>query len=157
MLRLLRVLLQTISSSVRSRSQLLLEIAALRQQLAVYKARGRRPRLRAADRPFWVALRRFWSRWTDALTFVKPETVIRWHRKGFRLYWSWISRRRRRPGRPRVTAGIRALIRRMADENNWGAPRIHASCSSSASMFQNGQCCDTSKGCDDDLRQGRVG
>jgi putative transposase len=69
--------------------------------------------------------RRFWSRWIDLLVFVKPETVVRWHRAGFRRYWTWLSRRGRR-GRPPTCANLRALIRRMAMENvSWGAPRIH--------------------------------
>jgi putative transposase len=93
--------------------------------LAAYQVRTRRPHLRAADRIFWVLLRRIWSRWADALIIVKPETVVRWHRKGFRLYWAWISRRRQRRGRPRITAELREIIRRMGTENSWGAPRIH--------------------------------
>jgi transposase InsO family protein len=80
--------------------------------------------LRRLDRLFWTTLRRFWSRWTDALLIVKPETVIGWHRAGFRLYWRW--RSRPRGGRPKITNEIRALIRRMAEENaGWGAPKIH--------------------------------
>jgi hypothetical protein len=69
-------------------------------------------------------LRRFWSRWADALIIVKPETVVGWHRAGFRLYWRW--RSRPRSGRPKITEEVRGLIRRLADENpNWGAPMIH--------------------------------
>ena len=59
------------------------------------------------------------------MVIVKPDTVVRWHRAGFRLYWRWISRRRRRAGRRPVSTEIRELIRRMASENSWGAPRIH--------------------------------
>jgi hypothetical protein len=70
-----------------------------RQQLAAFAARGRRARVTAADRWFWIALHRLWSRWSELLVFVKPETVIRWHRAGFRRYWTWLSRRGR-PGRP---------------------------------------------------------
>ena len=77
-----------------------------------------------ADRAFWLALSRLWPDWQHALILVKPETVIRWHRKGFRLYWTWKSRIR--GGRPPIDAEIRALIRRMARENpTWGASRIH--------------------------------
>jgi transposase InsO family protein len=79
----------------------------------------------AADRWFWVVLRRFWARWSEVLVFVKPETVIRWHRAGFRHYWNWRSRRGRQ-GRPRAAAEVRVLVRRLATENpTWGAPRIH--------------------------------
>jgi len=73
---------------------------------------------------FWADLRRLWPGWRDPLVLVKPETVIRWHKKGFRLYWTWKSRRR--GGCPRVEGQLRELIRRMARENaTWGAPRIH--------------------------------
>jgi len=80
--------------------------------------------LKFQDRLFWTALRRFWPRWTDVLVIVKPETVIAWHRAGFRLYWRW--RSRPRGARPKITAETRALIHRLADENpDWGAPKIH--------------------------------
>ncbi len=69
-----------------------------------------------ADRWFWITLRRLWSRWLDVLVFVKPETVIRWHRAGFRRYWTWLSRHRRR-GCPPIDAEVRALIGRMATYN----------------------------------------
>jgi len=104
---------------------LVLENLALRQQLAVLMHSGRRPRITRADRWFWVMLRRCWSRWTEVLIFVKPETVVSWHRRGFRRYWTWLSRRGRR-GRPAIETNLRALIRRMAMENpTGGAPRIH--------------------------------
>jgi homeodomain-containing protein len=74
----------------------------------------------------WIALHRLWPRWSEVLVFVKPETVLRWHRAAFRRYGTWLSRHRRRPGRPATDQGIRDLIRRMAAENpTWGAPRIH--------------------------------
>jgi hypothetical protein len=73
----------------------------------------------------WVVLRRLWTRWSEVLVFVKPETVVRWHRAGFRLYWNWRSRRRLR-GRPCAATEIRTLIRRLATENpTWGAPCMH--------------------------------
>jgi hypothetical protein len=78
----------------------------------------------SCDRLLWVCLRRVWPRWRDALELVQPATVARWHREGFRGYWT--RRSRRRPGRPRIDSLVRALIRRMATENFlWGAPRIH--------------------------------
>ena len=106
----------------RSRREAALEIIALRQQLAVLKRKRPRPRLNRFDRLFWVAMSRAWKRWTEVLVVVKPETVIGWHRTGFRLFWRW--RSRSRGGRPRTTAEIRALIRRLAQENpRWGAPK----------------------------------
>jgi len=78
-----------------------------------------------ADRLFWVTLRRLWARWSDVLVFVKPETVIQWHRAGFRRYWTCLSRRQR-TGRPSINSGLRELILRLLAENpTWGAPRIH--------------------------------
>jgi transposase InsO family protein len=123
--RLLLLLLGVLRSVCRSRADLMLENAALRHQLAVLMRAGRRPRVTAADRWFWVILRRLWRRWSEVVVFVKPETVVRWHRAGFRLYWNWLSRLGRR-GRPRAAAEVRALVRRLATENpTWGAPRIH--------------------------------
>ena len=105
--------------------KLALEAVALRQQLAVFKRRQPRPKLDRLDRLFWIALRRLWEGWSEALIIVKPETVVSWHRAGFRRFWRWRSQRRR-PGRPQVNAQIRQLIRRMKAENpTWGAPRIH--------------------------------
>ncbi len=83
-----------------------------------------RPRIRFADRVFWIALRRVWARWAEVLVVVKPETVV-WHRAGFRLYWQRLSQRGMRRGRPVVPGEVRDLIRRMASENQWRAPRIH--------------------------------
>src|SRR6266516_6737134 len=109
---------------LRSRRELILENLALRQQLATVLQK-RRPRIGPADRAFWVVLRRLSSRWSDAIVIMKPETVIGWHRAGFALYWKWLSRRGRLPGRPAVGREVRDLVRRMASENRWGAPRIH--------------------------------
>lgn len=108
-----------------SRSDLLIENLALRQQLAIPTAKRPRPRMRTAARLFWVALRRVWPQWKEVLVFVRPDTVVRWHRQGFRKYWTWKSRRRN-VGRPSATAEIHALVRRMAAGNpTWGAPRVH--------------------------------
>ena len=82
---LLHALLATARSSLKSQGELALENLALRQQLAVLKRKTKRPKLRKVDRAFWVALSRLWPDWQDALMLVKPETVIGWHRKGFRL------------------------------------------------------------------------
>ena len=125
MVRLILLLLALVRSLVRRRSDLVLENLALRQQVAALATSGRRPRITAVDRWFWLALRRWWSRWTEVLVFVKPETAVRWHRASFRRYWTWLSRRGRR-GRPRKGESLCALIRRMAAENvGWGAPKIH--------------------------------
>jgi putative transposase len=117
---LLRLLL-----SGRNAREIALENLALRQQLAVMKRQRPRPRLRSADRLFWVWLSRIWPHWRKALLLVRPETVVGWHRQGFRLFWTWISRRKR-CGRPGVSREVRDLIRKMAEANPlWGAPRIH--------------------------------
>src|SRR6266481_2065409 len=109
-----------------SRHQLLLENLALRQQLLIWQRRKPRPRLARFDRLFWVVSRRLWSRWREALVIVTPEAVVRWHRAGFRMYWSWISRHRKVFGRKRISKEVRDLIFRMVAENpTWGAPRIH--------------------------------
>ena len=109
----------------RSRASLHLEILALRHQLAVLN-RTRRPRLRltSTDRLLWAWLTRMWRDWRSALHIVKPDTVVGWHRRGFRLFWTWKSRRR--SGRPGMAADVRALIRELSTANPlWGAPRIH--------------------------------
>ena len=95
---------------------------ALRQQLAIYARRHRPPRLSPLDRAFWVALVRLWPRWKKALVIVKPDTVTRWHREGFRRYWPSISTPG--PGRPRISDETRDLILRMATENGWRARKI---------------------------------
>ena len=85
----------------------------------------KRPKLTAADRLLWVWLSEVWINWRSALVIVKPETVIAWHRKAFRLFWTW-KVRRGQPGRPSVPKDVRELIRKMSRENPlWGAPRIH--------------------------------
>ena len=106
-----------------SRAVLAAENLALRQQLAILKRATPRFKLRWRDRWFWVLLSRLWAGWRSALVLVQPETVIRWHRVGFRLFWGWLSRKK--SGRPAVAAAVRALIRQMSRENPlWGAPRI---------------------------------
>ena len=117
------------------RHRLGLEAAALRQQLTVLKRKRRRPRLRHLDRLFWMALRRWWPDWANALFVVQADTVVSWHRLGFRWFWR-LRCRSRQIGRPKVSQEIRQLIRRMKSENpSWGAPRIHASCFNSDSRF----------------------
>lgn len=91
---MLWALFLALSRCVQSRRNIVLENLALCQQLAVLAAKHPRPRLAGHDRLFWVALRSFWAGWRQALVIVQPDTVIRWHRAGFKLYWKWISRRR---------------------------------------------------------------
>ena len=126
MISVLLPVLFLVYDSLRSRVTLQAEVLALRHQILVLQ-RGnqkRRVKVSPADRLLWVWLSRLWPGWRSALRIVKPETVIAWHRKGFRLYWSWKSRPRQ--GRPPVSAELRELIRRMSVANpGWGAPRIH--------------------------------
>ena len=109
----------------KPRQQLEAEILVLRHQLNVLQQRApRRLHLRWVDRALFVWLYRYFPRILDAITIVRPETVVRWHRMGFAAYWRWKSR----PlgGRPRIANEVRDLIRRMSFENPlWGAPKIH--------------------------------
>ena len=118
-------LLLTLRGMARSRAALHLEVLALRHQLEVLqRSQPRRLRLVQADRWLWTWLSRVWTAWRTALVIVKPETVMAWHRRGFRFVWTWKSRRR--TGRPTAPADLRALIRTMSQTNPfWGAPRIH--------------------------------
>ena len=109
-----------------SKSNLAAENLALRQQLAIMNQSVKRPKLRVRDRVFWTWLMRLWPNWRSALLVVKPETVIRWHREGFRRYWHRKSQVRKL-GRPAVEPEVRDLIQRMSQENpTWGAPRIQS-------------------------------
>jgi len=126
MLISLTTLFTTLSSIFRSRAALQLENLALRHQIGVLQRSSRkRPKLTLVDRLLWVWLSRIWSGWQSALALVKPETVVAWHRKGFRLFWTW-KVRHGQPGRPIISREVRDLIRKMCRENrSWGAPRIH--------------------------------
>src|SRR6266481_4845669 len=97
----------------RGRQSLLLENLALRQQLVTLKRRNPRPSLGLFDKLFWVIARRVWSAWKQSLLIVTPETVVRWHRTGFCMYWRLISRVRRQVGRKRTPKEVRELIFRM--------------------------------------------
>jgi putative transposase len=125
MMSVLVSLLPTLRTWARSRAALQLEVLALRHQPQVLqRSQHRRLQLAQADRWLWVVLSRVLTGWRTTLVIVKPETVIAWHQRGFRLWWAW--RSRRRIGRPTVPTDIRTLIRDMAKANpRWGAPRIH--------------------------------
>ena len=123
-LMLIVALLHSILAFFRSHKEQAIVELALRQQLATYAQTQSKPKLTPLDRAFWVALFRFWPRWKEALVIVKPDTIVRWHRKGFRLYWRAISKRG--PGRPPISEEVRELIRRFALENGWGARKVHA-------------------------------
>src|SRR5437016_9989840 len=112
-------------SPFKSKSRLEAENAALRHQLIVRQRRVRgRVQLTNGDRLFLVLLYRWFPSVLKAITIIRPETLVRWHRAGFRYYWRWKSRSR--GGRPQIETDLRALIRRMSIENTlWGAPRIH--------------------------------
>jgi transposase InsO family protein len=126
MTRWFRHLLGLLISAFRSRQDLILENLALRQQLLVLHAKRPRARLHSFDKLFWIALRKLWSGWKKSLILVTPDTVVRWHRKGFRLYWTWLSRTPRTAGRKPSSQELRDLIFRMVAENpTWGAPHIH--------------------------------
>src|ERR1035438_9928243 len=98
MLRSLRLLAVLFTRLFRSRRDLLLENLALRQQLGVFKQKHPPPRFATTDRLFWVMLSQLWDGWRRALILVEPDTVVRWHRAGFKLYWNWLSCRRRCAG-----------------------------------------------------------
>ncbi len=116
-----------VGACIKSRTQLIAENLCLRQQLVVLKRRQQRPRLWDSDRRFWILASRWFARWQEALIVVEPETVLGWHRQGWKAYWRWRSRRRRGGGRRCIALELRTLIRRMACENPlWGQQRIQA-------------------------------
>ena len=124
LLHFLALIVRCAPAFVRShREQLIIELA-LRQQLATYSQKKSKPKITPLDRVFWAALFHFWPRWKRTLVIVKPDTVVRWHRKGFKLYWQWISKPG--PGRPPLSAEVQELIKRFVLDNSWGARKIHA-------------------------------
>ena len=114
-----------LAAPLKSKSRLEAENAALRHQLIVLRRKVKgRVRLTNNDRMFFIQLYRWFPSILQVLAVIRPETLVRWHRAGFRRYWRWKSR----PlgGRPQIDTDLRALIRRMSNENPlWGAPRIH--------------------------------
>ena len=132
MIALFCLCLALFASSFKSRRRLEAENAALRHQLIILRRKVRgRVRLTDGDRLFFIQLYRWFPSVLKAITIIRPETLVRWHRAGFRRYWRWKSRSL--GGRPKIAAELRALIRRMSAENPlWGAPRIHGECCSSS-------------------------
>jgi transposase InsO family protein len=125
MIALVLFILAILASPFKSQSRLEAENAALRHQLTVVRRKLHgRVRLTNNDRLFFILLYRWFPSVLKAITIIRPETLVRWHRAGFRRYWRWKSRSL--GGRPQIGTDLRALIRRMSIENVlWGAPRIH--------------------------------
>jgi hypothetical protein len=124
MLLVLRYVLRALGRIARERRDLVLENIALRHQIDVLTRTRRRPALRPGDRRLWSLLASTWPAWRQHLVIVEPETVVRWHRAGWRRYWAWRSRTPTR-GRPRIDTQIAAEIRRMTRENpRWGHMRV---------------------------------
>ena len=123
---LLKPLLETILGSLKSRAELQLEVLALRQQLAMVAQRNRKKlRFHPQERWFWILLYRLWPSCLQTLKVFQPDTLVRWHRKGFSFYWRFQSRSGR-DGRPVISREISLLTRTMSRDNvGWGAPRIH--------------------------------
>lgn len=119
-----RFLIQTVRAVFKSRRELISENALLRYQVCMLKRRRRMPIIRCWDRPLLVWLTKLTTNWKPSLFVVQPETIIRWHRMAFKLYWGW--RYSRKAGRPAIHSHIVRLIGQMSEANPlWGAPRIH--------------------------------
>src|SRR2546421_10483618 len=121
-MHLVLALLGALRAGLGARTDLVLENLALRQQLALLRRRSKRPRFGSLDRLFWIWLSQRWARWRETLNVVRPETVIRWHRQGFRAFWAWKSRRGRTARRLR---GRKARPHHSPRPSPLGAPRIH--------------------------------
>jgi hypothetical protein len=122
----LKMILHSICALILSRAQLSIELLALRQQLLVLRRTVPRPQVHRKERLFWVVLSRIWKDWRKVLIIVRPETVIKWHRQGFKMYWRWRSGTRNF-GRPKVDKEIRELIGRISRDNPlWSVPRIQS-------------------------------
>jgi hypothetical protein len=130
---MLALIVRFLLAGLQSRRSLILENLALRHQVEVLKRSAKRPRITNRDRALWVILSRIWSDWRRPLLIVRPDTVVRWHRAGFRLCWL-LKSQQRHGGRPRLTLEERELIRRLARESPlWGPRASTASFSSSES------------------------
>ena len=119
---ILRLAAALLLSLLKSRRRLVLDNPALRQQVTMLRQSVKKPRPSMADKLFWILFSRYVDDWRQILYGLHPDTVVRWHRQGFRLYWRWKSRRHG-PGRPAIDAALRKLIREMQASNiGWGAP-----------------------------------
>ncbi len=117
-----------VHSLFRSQRQLILENLALRQQVVMLRQSVKKPRPSVADKLFWIIFTRYVDGWRKILYGLHPDTVVRWHRQGFRLYWRWKSRSQK-PGRPTIDAALRKLIREMQAANiGWGRLESMGSC-----------------------------
>ena len=138
-LELLCLLLTTVRSTARPQRDLVLENLLLRHQLAVLTrpTRTRRyARLRLWDKLLWIVARRFCTGWREHLSFITPETIVRWHRQSWRLFWRWKSRSR--GGRPHLSSEVRDLIATMSRENRlWGTERIRGELLKPGSVVSN--------------------
>ena len=124
-MRCIRQILHFLRLLLAPRADILLENVALRHQLGVLARQRTHTRFNRLDRVIWVCISRIWTGWRSSLVIVKPDTVVRWHRQGWRLYWRW--KCRRKTGRPQIDGEVRDLVRRLTRENPlWGAPRIHS-------------------------------
>ena len=125
MVTILRLLIGALRDCIKSRGRLEAEVIVLRHQLNILRRQlPRRVRPNAFDRALFVCLYRYFPDIANAVAIIRPETVIRWHRIGFRAWWRWKSRNP--GGRPKIDRELRDLVRRMCAENPlWGAPRIH--------------------------------
>ena len=131
-----------VHSLFKSHRRLALENLALRQQLAMLKPSVKRPQVLPADRLFWILFSKYVDGWRTMLHALHPDTVVRWHREGFRRYWTWKSRRQR-VGRPPVDKEMCKLIRQMQSANiGWSAPRLIAQFESTLVLPGNKVCAD---------------
>ena len=122
---ILRLVVTFVASLFKSQRQLALENMALRQQVTMLRQSVKRPRATPADKLFWIFFSRYIDGWRELLLGLHPDTVVRWHRHGFRFYWRWKSRSPSK-GRPAIDTALRKFIREMQASNiGWGAPRIH--------------------------------
>jgi len=122
---ILQLVLTFFGALFKSQRRLALENLALRQQVAMLRQSVKRPRPKPADKMFWIIMSRYVDGWRNLLHGLHPDTVVRWHRRGFGLYWRWKSHGPK-PGRPAIDTVLRKLIRDMQATNiGWGAPRIH--------------------------------
>ncbi|MBN1654042.1 MAG: helix-turn-helix domain-containing protein [Deltaproteobacteria bacterium] len=126
MVTFLSIIAAVLRAVLRGKQALVLENLALRQQLGVYLRKEKRPpRLKDRDRIFWVLLLKIWDGWKSSLVIAKPDTVIGWHRQGFKLFWCWRSRTNK-VGRPRIARKHIESIKRISRENpDWGEDKVY--------------------------------